>query len=294
MWTTQGERSVWGQVPDEGDPREGLTASHLSTDTYPIGPGDTAVVHAAAGGVGLLLTQVVKAHGGRVIGQVSREGKAPVTKEAGADHVLVHSGDGFEERIRELTGGWGGRRRRRRRRHRDVPLLPAGPAPAQSARLLRPSHGRPDTAADRSAQQHPVDVFGGAPPLRHPRGPAPAHRRSVRPGPGRAARPARHRPLCTCTHAVLDGGTATDDAGRLRHAARGHTDRPGGWNPTRRVSSRRVWVQGVPGGRCDGVVPGANPVRLRGDRTRRPCLPLRAVAPCGRGFAADGMRLLFE
>lgn len=107
MWTTQGERSVWGQVPDEGDPREGLTASHLSTDTYPIGPGDTAVVHAAAGGVGLLLTQVVKAHGGRVIGQVSREGKAPVTKEAGADHVLVHSGDGFEERIRELTGGWG-------------------------------------------------------------------------------------------------------------------------------------------------------------------------------------------
>ncbi|MFE7267292.1 hypothetical protein ACFU9B_35485 [Streptomyces sp. NPDC057592] len=105
MWTTQGERSVWGQVPDEGDPREGLTASHLSTDTYSIGPGDTAVVHAAAGGVGL-----------HPDGQgpwrprdraVPREGKAPVAKKAGADHVLVPSGDGFEERIRELTGGWG-------------------------------------------------------------------------------------------------------------------------------------------------------------------------------------------
>lgn len=86
---------------------QGLTASHLSTETYPIGPGDTAVVHAAAGGVGLLLTQMVRARGGRVIGLVSREEKAPAAKEAGADHVLVHSGGGFEERIRELTGGRG-------------------------------------------------------------------------------------------------------------------------------------------------------------------------------------------
>ncbi|MER7701825.1 quinone oxidoreductase [Kitasatospora sp. NPDC097605] len=86
---------------------QGLTASHLGTETYPIGPGDTAVVHAAAGGVGRLLTQLAKARGGRVIGLVSREEKAPVAKEAGADHVLVHSGGGFEERIKELTGGRG-------------------------------------------------------------------------------------------------------------------------------------------------------------------------------------------
>ncbi|MEV8474461.1 quinone oxidoreductase [Streptomyces sp. NPDC051173] len=86
---------------------QGLTAGHLSTETYPVGPGDTAVVHAAAGGVGLLLTQMIKARGGHVIGLVSREEKAPVAKEAGADHVLVHSGGGFEERIRELTGGRG-------------------------------------------------------------------------------------------------------------------------------------------------------------------------------------------
>ncbi|MFJ8475568.1 quinone oxidoreductase family protein [Kitasatospora sp. NPDC094011] len=86
---------------------QGLTASHLSTETYPVGPGDTAVVHAAAGGVGLLLTQLVKARGAGVIGLVSREEKAAAAKEAGADHILVHSGPGFEERVRELTGGRG-------------------------------------------------------------------------------------------------------------------------------------------------------------------------------------------
>ncbi|MER6303897.1 quinone oxidoreductase [Kitasatospora sp. NPDC001539] len=86
---------------------QGLTAHHLSTETHPIGPGDTAVVHAAAGGVGLLLTQMVKARGGTVLGLVSREEKAPAAKEASADHVLVHSGGGFEAWVRELTGGRG-------------------------------------------------------------------------------------------------------------------------------------------------------------------------------------------
>ncbi|WP_030371212.1 quinone oxidoreductase family protein [Streptomyces rimosus] len=86
---------------------QGLTANHLTTETYPVGPGDTAVVHAAAGGVGLLLTQMIKARGGRVIGLVSREEKAALAREAGADHVLVSSGGGFEEKVRELTGGEG-------------------------------------------------------------------------------------------------------------------------------------------------------------------------------------------
>ncbi|MEU9042956.1 MULTISPECIES: quinone oxidoreductase [unclassified Kitasatospora] len=97
-------------VPDEiagGVLMQGLTASHLSTETYPVGPGDTAVVHAAAGGVGLLLTQLVKARGGNVIGLVSRPEKADVARQAGADHVLVHSGAGFEGPVRELTGGRG-------------------------------------------------------------------------------------------------------------------------------------------------------------------------------------------
>ncbi|MFJ5884761.1 quinone oxidoreductase family protein [Kitasatospora cineracea] len=86
---------------------QGLTANHLTTETYPVAPGSTAVVHAAAGGVGQLLTQLVKARGGSVIGLVSRPEKAAVAERAGADHVLVHSGGGFEQQVRELTGGRG-------------------------------------------------------------------------------------------------------------------------------------------------------------------------------------------
>jgi NADPH:quinone reductase-like Zn-dependent oxidoreductase len=86
---------------------QGLTANHFTTETYPVGPGDTAVVHAAAGGVGRLVTQMAKARGARVIGLVSRQEKAAVAAEAGADHVLVSAGGGFEEQVRELTGGEG-------------------------------------------------------------------------------------------------------------------------------------------------------------------------------------------
>lgn len=68
---------------------QGVTANHFTTETYAVKPGDTAVVHAAAGGVGLMLTQMIKARGGVVIGLVSREEKVAVAKEAGADHVLV-------------------------------------------------------------------------------------------------------------------------------------------------------------------------------------------------------------
>ena len=86
---------------------QGLTANHFTTETYAIKPGDTAVVHAAAGGVGLMLTQLIKARGGDVIGLVSREDKTATAKDAGADHVLVSSGGGFEDEVRKLTGGEG-------------------------------------------------------------------------------------------------------------------------------------------------------------------------------------------
>lgn len=97
-------------VPDETAAAimmQGLTANHFTTETYAVGPGDTTVVHAAAGGVGLLLTQMIKARGGRVIGLVSRAEKAATAEEAGADHVLVSSGAGFEQRVKELTSGEG-------------------------------------------------------------------------------------------------------------------------------------------------------------------------------------------
>ena len=84
---------------------QGLTAHYLSVSTYPVGPGDVAVVHAAAGGVGLLLTQIVKLLGGRVIATTSSDEKAALARGAGADEVLGY--DGFSDRVRELTGGRG-------------------------------------------------------------------------------------------------------------------------------------------------------------------------------------------
>jgi NADPH2:quinone reductase len=84
---------------------QGMTAHYLARSTYAVGPGDVAVVHAAAGGVGLLLTQIVKLHGATVIGTTSSEEKAELARAAGADHVLGY--DGFAEQVRELTGGEG-------------------------------------------------------------------------------------------------------------------------------------------------------------------------------------------
>ncbi|EME52390.1 alcohol dehydrogenase catalytic domain-containing protein [Amycolatopsis decaplanina] len=71
---------------------QGLTSNHFVTETYAVKAGDTAVVHSAAGGVGLLVTQLIKARGGTVIGLVSREDKIPVADKAVADHALVSAG----------------------------------------------------------------------------------------------------------------------------------------------------------------------------------------------------------
>ena len=84
---------------------QGMTAHYLSSSTYPVQPGDTVVVHAAAGGVGMLLTQMVTMRGGRVIATTSSDEKAALAREAGADHVIGYQG--FSERVRELTDGVG-------------------------------------------------------------------------------------------------------------------------------------------------------------------------------------------
>ncbi len=84
---------------------QGITAYYLAFDSYPIQPDDWVIVHAAAGGVGLLLTQIVKLHGGRVIATTSSEAKAQLAREAGADEVIGY--DGFAERAREITHGEG-------------------------------------------------------------------------------------------------------------------------------------------------------------------------------------------
>ena len=86
---------------------QGMTAHYLCHSTYPIQSGDVALVHAGAGGVGLILTQMVKALGGTVISTVSTEAKARLSQDAGADHVINYVEDDFEARVNEITGGAG-------------------------------------------------------------------------------------------------------------------------------------------------------------------------------------------
>jgi NADPH2:quinone reductase len=86
---------------------QGLTAHYLSHDTYRIQAGDTVLVHAGAGGVGLLLTQMAKALGARVITTVSTEEKAKLSREAGADFVILYMQENFAEAVRKFTGGEG-------------------------------------------------------------------------------------------------------------------------------------------------------------------------------------------
>jgi NADPH:quinone reductase len=85
---------------------QGCTAQYLVADSYPVGEGDWVVVHSAAGGVGLLLTQLVRARGGHVLATTSKGEKAELARAAGADDVVVGY-DGFAERVRELSGGEG-------------------------------------------------------------------------------------------------------------------------------------------------------------------------------------------
>lgn len=84
---------------------QGTTAHYLCHDTFAVGPGEPVVVHAAAGGVGLLLTQMVKARGGMVIATASTDDKRALARQAGADHVTGY--DGFAEVVRAVTGGQG-------------------------------------------------------------------------------------------------------------------------------------------------------------------------------------------
>ena len=86
---------------------QGMTAHYLAFSTYPLKPGDVALVHAAAGGVGLLLVQIAKRRGARVIGTVSTEEKAHLAKQAGADDVILYTQVDFEAEVKRMTGGKG-------------------------------------------------------------------------------------------------------------------------------------------------------------------------------------------
>ncbi|HYG09927.1 MAG TPA: quinone oxidoreductase [Pyrinomonadaceae bacterium] len=86
---------------------QGMTAHYLSTSTYPLKSGDTALVHAAAGGVGLLLIQMAKRAGARVFGTVSTREKARLAREAGADEVILYTEQDFQQEVRRMTEGRG-------------------------------------------------------------------------------------------------------------------------------------------------------------------------------------------
>jgi NADPH2:quinone reductase len=86
---------------------QGMTAHYLAVDTFPLAPGQTCLVHAAAGGVGLLLCQIAHRRGARVIGTTSTEAKAREARNAGADEVILYTQTDFEAEVQRLTEGRG-------------------------------------------------------------------------------------------------------------------------------------------------------------------------------------------
>ena len=102
------------KLPDGVDTRtaaavmlQGMTVHYLTHSTFPLEPGHTALVHAAAGGVGLLLVQVAKMRGARVIGTCSTQEKAAKIREAGADEVILYTEQDFETEVKRITEGEG-------------------------------------------------------------------------------------------------------------------------------------------------------------------------------------------
>jgi NADPH:quinone reductase len=86
---------------------QGITAHYLAHSTYALSSGDTCLVHAAAGGVGLLLCQVARRRGAKVIGTVSTEQKAALARSAGADEIILYTSQDFVAETKRLTGGAG-------------------------------------------------------------------------------------------------------------------------------------------------------------------------------------------
>lgn len=102
------------RIPNGVDPKtaaavmlQGMTAHYLSHSTYPLSPGDVCLVHAAAGGVGLLLLQMARRRGARTIGTVSTPEKAELAARFGADEVILYTRQDFEAGVKDRTGGRG-------------------------------------------------------------------------------------------------------------------------------------------------------------------------------------------
>lgn len=86
---------------------QGMTAHYLTRSTFPLGPAHTALVHASAGGTGLLVVQLAKLAGATVIGTAGTRRKADLARDAGADHVILYDDQDFEAEVKQITGGKG-------------------------------------------------------------------------------------------------------------------------------------------------------------------------------------------
>lgn len=102
------------RIPDEVETKtaaavmlQGMTAHYLTHSTCPLGPGDACLIHAAAGGVGLLLLQMAKRRGARTIGTVSTKEKAELARRFGADEVILYTAQDFQTEVKRLTAGRG-------------------------------------------------------------------------------------------------------------------------------------------------------------------------------------------
>jgi NADPH2:quinone reductase len=98
-------------IPDDLESRtvaavllQGLTAHYLATDTFPLRQGSKCLIHAGAGGVGLLLTQIAKMLGAEVFTTVGSADKAELSREAGSDHVIVYTRTDFKDQVEEMAG----------------------------------------------------------------------------------------------------------------------------------------------------------------------------------------------
>ena len=163
---------------------QGMTAHYLCTSTYPLKPGDTCLVHAAAGGVGLLLVQMAKQRGARVIGTVGTEEKARLAREAGADEVVLYDREDFLAAAKAADRRPRASRSSTTRREGDGREEPRLPRPARHDGLLRQRErpGGPDRPSRAHAQG--VALPDAADPRalrRRPREPRAPRRRGARP-----------------------------------------------------------------------------------------------------------------
>ena len=106
-WRLVAVPAAIGAQPAAAVMLQGMTAHYLLYSTYPLKRGETALIHAAAGGVGLLLVQLAKRLGARVLGTASTDEKARLAREAGADEVVVYTHTDFEAEVKRLTDGKG-------------------------------------------------------------------------------------------------------------------------------------------------------------------------------------------